>query len=351
MAAVMAMSAAHAQSDAQSQDKLAKRITGAGASFPYPVYSKWAQTYQQKKGVQLNYQAIGSGGGIKQIEANTVDFGASDKPLKPAELKQAGLMQFPTVMGGIVPIMNVEGLEPGQLVLDGPTLAQIFMGKITKWNDDAIKKLNPDVDLPDADISVVHRSDGSGTTFNFTYYLADVSDDWKNNIGVDASVQWPAGTGGKGNQGVANYVGQIQNSIGYVEYAYALQNKLTYAKMKNKDGNVVAPSQETFQAAAKGADWQKADGFYLILANQTGAKSWPMTAATFILLHTDVQKPQEIKTVLDFFNWAYADGDQAAEKLDYVPFPDSVVKLIKTEWHDQLMADGKPIWPMNGNSQ
>ncbi len=333
-AAVLTMTSAHA----------ADQITGAGATFPYPVYSKWAQAYQQKVGTQLNYQAIGSGGGIKQIEAKTVDFGASDKPLTPDELDKNGLMQFPTVMGGIVPILNVKGIKPGELVLDGKTLADIFMGKVTKWNDKEIQELNPKVKLPGSDIAVVHRSDGSGTTFNFTYYLGDVSPDWKSKVGVDASVQWPTGTGGKGNQGVANYVSRLKNSIGYVEYAYALQNKLTYAKMKNKDGNVVSPTQETFQAAAAGADWKNAKGFYLILANQPGKDSWPMTAATFILLHKQVEKPEQIKTVLNFFDWAYKNGDDAAAKLDYVPFPDSVVKLIRQAWANDLKADGKPVY-------
>ncbi len=322
----------------------ADQITGAGATFPFPVYSKWAQAYQQKTGTQLNYQAIGSGGGIKQIEAKTVDFGASDKPLTPEELEKNGLMQFPTVMGGIVPILNVKGIEPGQLVLDGKTLADIFMGKVSKWNDKEIQALNPDLKLPAKDIAVVHRSDGSGTTFNFTYYLADVSPEWKKDVGVDASVQWPSGTGGKGNQGVANYVSRLKNSIGYVEYAYALQNKLTYAKMKNKDGNVVSPTQDTFQAAAAGADWKNAKGFYLILANQPGKDSWPMTAATFILLHKQVEKPAAVKTVLNFFDWAYKNGGDAAAKLDYVPFPASVVTLIRQAWASDLKADGKPVY-------
>ena len=333
-AAVLTMTSAQA----------ADQITGAGATFPYPVYSKWAQSYQQKTGTQLNYQAIGSGGGIKQIEAKTVDFGASDKPLTPEELDKNGLMQFPTVMGGIVPILNVKGIKPGELVLDGKTLADIYLGKVTKWNDKEIKNLNPNAKLPASDIAVVHRSDGSGTTFNFTYYLADVSPDWKKNVGVDASVQWPAGAGGKGNQGVASYVSRLKNSIGYVEYAYALQNKLTYAKMKNKDGNVVSPTQQTFQAAAAGADWKNAKGFYLILADQPGKDSWPMTAATFILLHKQVQKPEQTKAVLKFFDWAYKNGDEAATKLDYVPFPDSVVKLIRQAWSTDLKADGKAVY-------
>lgn len=314
----------------------ADHITGAGATFPYPVYSKWAQAYHKENGTQLNYQAIGSGGGIKQITAKTVDFGASDKPLTASELDKKGMMQFPTVMGGIVPILNVKGIKPGELVLDGKTIANIFLGKITKWNDSEIKALNPGVNLPDSRISVVHRADGSGTTFNFTYYLADVSSEWKNKVGVDASVQWPVGTGGKGNQGVANYVSQLKNSIGYVEYAYALQNKLTYAKMKNKDGNIVSPTMEAFQAAAAGADWKHAKGFYLILANQPGAKSWPMTAATFILLHKKVENPEATKAVLKFFDWAYKNGDKAAAELDYVPFPASVKDLVRDAWAKDL---------------
>lgn len=322
----------------------ADQITGAGATFPYPVYSKWAQAYNEETGIQLNYQAIGSGGGIKQIKANTVDFGASDKPLTPEELDKAGLMQFPTVMGGIVPILNVEGIKPGELVLDGKTIANIFLGKIKKWDDKEIKALNPGVKLPDSRISVVHRADGSGTTFNFTYYLADVSPAWKKDVGVDASVQWPVGTGGKGNQGVSNYVSQLKNSIGYVEYAYALQNKLTYTRMKNKDGKTVSPAMENFQAAAAGADWKHAKGFYLILANQPGAESWPMTAATFILLHKDVKDPKATKAVLKFFDWAYKNGDDAAAKLDYVPFPANVKGLIRDAWKNDLKAGGQSVY-------
>lgn len=323
----------------------ADHITGAGATFPYPVYSKWAQSYNKETGAQLNYQAIGSGGGIKQITAKTVDFGASDKPLKASVLEEKGMMQFPTVMGGIVPIINVKGIKPGELVLDGKTIANIFLGKITKWNDAEIKALNPSVNLPDNKISVVHRADGSGTTFNFTYYLADISPEWKKDVGVDASVQWPVGTGGKGNQGVANYVSQLNNSIGYVEYAYALQNNLTYSKMKNKEGNIVSPTMETFQAAAAGADWKHAKGFYLILANQPGAKSWPMTAATFILLHKKVEDPKATKAVLKFFDWAYTNGDKAAEDLHYVPFPANVKALIHDAWAKDLKTtDGKSVY-------
>lgn len=318
----------------------ADHITGAGATFPYPVYSKWAQSYNKETGAQLNYQAIGSGGGIKQITAKTVDFGASDKPLKASVLKEKGMMQFPTVMGGIVPIINVVGIKPGEMVLDGTTIANIFLGKITKWNDPEIKALNPGVNLPNKKISVVHRADGSGTTFNFTYYLADISADWKNKVGVDASVQWPVGTGGKGNQGVANYVSQLKNSIGYVEYAYALQNNLTYSKMKNKEGNIVSPTMESFQAAAAGADQKHAEGFYLILANQPGANSWPMTAATFILLHKEVEDAKATQSVLKFFDWAYTNGDAAAEELHYVPFPANVKALIHDAWKTELKTTG-----------
>lgn len=323
----------------------AENITGAGATFPYPIYAKWAQSYNKETGAQLNYQSIGSGGGIKQITAKTVDFGASDKPLTAKVLEEKGMMQFPMVMGGIVPIINVDGIKPGELVLDGKTIANIFLGKIKKWDDAEIKALNPSVSLPNKRISVVHRADGSGTTFNFTYYLADISPEWKKNVGVDASVQWPVGTGGKGNQGVANYVSQLKNSIGYVEYAYALQNNLTYSKMKNKEGRTVSPTMEAFQAAAAGADWKHADGFYLILANQPGAESWPMTAATFILLHKKVEDPAAIKSVLNFFDWAYKNGDAEAEELHYVPFPGSVKSLVRDTWAKELKtADGKSVY-------
>ena len=319
-------------------------ISGAGATFPYPIYAKWADAYKKKSGNGLNYQSIGSGGGIKQIEARTVTFGATDKPLGGDDLKKNKLVQFPTVMGGIVPVMNVEGIKPGELVLDGDTLAQIFMGKITKWNDPVIQKLNADAKLPDAAIAVVHRSDGSGTTFNFTYYLADVSADWKSNIGVNTSVEWPVGIGAKGNEGVAANVGQTANSIGYVEYAYALQNKMTYADMMNKDGNKVAPEAAAFAAAAEGADWSSQPGFGVILANQKGAKSWPMTAATFILIHSDPKSPEDAAEALKFFDWAYAEGDDMAAKLDYIPMPDAVVKDIKAEWAQVMGSDSKPVY-------
>jgi phosphate transport system substrate-binding protein len=263
---------------------VAVEISGAGATFPYPLYAKWADTYRKETGIGLNYQSIGSGGGIKQIEAKTVTFGATDAPLKGEELDKFGLVQFPMVMGGIVPVVNIEGVKPGELVLDGPAVAAIFLGKVKSWNDPAIKKLNPNAKLPSQAIAVVHRSDGSGTTFNFTYYLALVSPDWKSQVGSNTSVEWPIGIGAKGNEGVSNNVSQAKGSIGYVEYAYARQNKMTYTKMVNKDGKTVAPTAEAFQAAAANADWNSAPGFGLILANQPGTESWPMTAATFILM-------------------------------------------------------------------
>lgn len=319
-------------------------ISGAGATFPYPIYSDWAKAYKDQTGTGLNYQAIGSGGGIKQIEASTVTFGASDKPLPGDELTKNGLVQFPTVMGGIVPVINVEGIAPGKMVLDGTTLAEIYMGKITKWNDPAIAKLNPELKLPDAPIAVVYRSDGSGTTFNFTYYLAAVDPAWKDAVGVDTSVAWPVGIGAKGNQGVAANVEQTKDSIGYVEYAYALQNKMTYADMMNSAGKRVAPKAEAFAAAAANADWSSQPGFGVILANQPGDATWPMTAATFILMHKEAKDPAASAEALKFFDWAYANGGDAAAKLDYIPMPASVVTKIKTEWTEIKGADGKPVW-------
>ncbi|MBP0614209.1 phosphate ABC transporter substrate-binding protein PstS [Jiella sp. KSK16Y-1] len=318
-------------------------ISGAGATFPYPIYSDWAKAYKKKTGTGLNYQAIGSGGGIKQIEAKTVTFGASDKPLGGDELSKNGLVQFPTVMGGIVPVVNIKGIKPGELVLDGKTLAEIYMGKITKWNDPAIAKLNKKAKLPDAAIAVVYRSDGSGTTFNYTTYLADVDPEWKDEVGVNTSVEWPVGVGAKGNQGVAANVEQTQNSIGYVEYAYALQNKMTYTDMINKAGKRVAPKSSAFAAAAENADWSSQPGFGVILANQPGAKTWPMTAATFILMHSDAESAANSAEALKFFDWAYAKGDKMALKLDYIPMPDKVVKEIEQEWRE-IKADGKPVY-------
>jgi phosphate transport system substrate-binding protein len=322
---------------------LAAEITGAGATFPYPVYAKWAQAYKAKTGIGMNYQSIGSGGGIKQITAGTVQFGASDKPLKPEELEKGGLVQFPTVMGGVVPVVNLKGIGPGKVKLTGAVLAQIYLGEITRWNAPEITALNAGVALPDADISVVHRSDGSGTTFIFTNYLSKVSPQWKEKIGNDASVAWPVGVGGKGNEGVASYVQRIQGAIGYVEYAYALQNKMASAMLQNREGKFVKPEAKNFQAAAADADWSNAPGFYQILTDQPGKESWPITGATFILMHKVQKDPKAGKQVLKFFKWAYANGDTMAQKLDYIPMPDSVVKLIFKEWKQIKGPDHKPV--------
>jgi phosphate transport system substrate-binding protein len=326
---------------------LAVDLNGAGATFPYPIYAKWAAAYRQQTGVGLNYQSIGSGGGIKQIEARTVDFGASDMPLDPAKLDTDGLIQFPTVMGGVVPVVNVEGIAAGDLKFDGPTLADIFLGKITKWNDAALARLNPGVRLPDQAISVVHRADGSGTTFIFTHYLSQVSPAWKSRVGENTSVEWPVGVGGKGNEGVAAYTGRINGAIGYVEYAYALQNKMAYVLMKNAAGNFVKPSSESFQAAAANADWAHAPGFHLLLTNQPGADSWPITGATFILLYRDQPNAEIARSVLQFFDWAYESGDEMALSLDYVPMPDAVVRLIENSWKSSIKSGGQPVWTGN----
>jgi phosphate transport system substrate-binding protein len=323
----------------------AVEISGAGATFPYPVYAKWADTYKKETGVGLNYQSIGSGGGIKQIEAKTVTFGATDAPLKGPELDKYGLVQFPMVMGGIVPVVNIDGVAPGDLVLDGPTLAGIFLGTVKNWDDPAIKKLNPNAKLPSQAIAVVHRSDGSGTTFNFTYYLAEASADWKSKVGSATSVEWPVGIGAKGNEGVSNNVSQTKGSIGYVEYAYALQNKLVYTKMTNKEGKTVAPTSAAFQAAAANADWNSVPGYGVILANQAGAESWPMTAATFILIPKKPDDATAAAEALKFFAWAYAKGDKMAEELDYVPMPKKVVAEIEKVWANEIKdANGKPLF-------
>ncbi|HMK70794.1 MAG TPA: phosphate ABC transporter substrate-binding protein PstS [Xanthobacteraceae bacterium] len=319
-------------------------ISGAGATFPYPIYAKWADAYKKETGVGLNYQSIGSGGGIKQIIARTVTFGATDAPLKGPDLDKNGLAQFPMVMGGIVPVVNVEGIKQGELVLDGPTLAAIFLGKLQRWDDPAIKKINPNVSLPAQPIAIVHRSDGSGTTFNFTYYLTEVSPDWKSQVGTNTAVEWPVGIGAKGNEGVANNVGQTKGSIGYVEYAYAAQNKLVFTKMVNKEGKTVAPTSEAFQAAAGNADWNSVPGYGLILANQPGAASWPMTAATFILIPKQPPDPPAAAEALKFFAWAYANGDKMAEALDYVPMPKNVVAEIEKMWAGEIKdSSGKPL--------
>ncbi len=317
-------------------------ISGAGATFPYPIYAKWAEAYKAKTGIGMNYQSIGSGGGIKQIKAKTVDFGATDAPLTAEDLDKTGLAQFPMVMGAIVPVVNLPGVKPGEMVLNGKVLAEIYLGKITKWSDPAIAALNKNVTLPDSSIAVVHRSDGSGTTFNFVYYLNAVDSDWSS-VGVATSVEWPVGLGGKGNEGVAALVGQTKGAIGYVEYAYALQNTLTYADMINKDGKTVEPSLASIQAAAANADWASVPGYGVILANQPGAKSWPMTAATFILVYKTQDKPERAKQVLDFFGWAYDEGDKLAEDLVYVPMPDNVVDLVKKSWSEIKGGDGKPV--------
>jgi len=323
----------------------AVEISGAGATFPYPIYAKWADIYRKDTGVGLNYQSIGSGGGIKQIEARTVTFGATDAPLKGADLDKNGLVQFPMVMGGIVPVLNVEGIvKAGELVLDGPTLAEIFLGTVKNWDDPPIKKLNPGVKLPAQAIAVVHRSDGSGTTFNFTYYLALVSPDWKSQVGSNTSVEWPVGIGAKGNEGVSNNVTQTKGSIGYVEYAYALQNKMVFTKMVNKDGKTVAPTSEAFQAAAANADWNSVPGYGVILANQPGPTSWPMTAATFILMPKQPPDPTAAAAALQFFSWAYAKGDKMAEELDYVPMPKKVADEIEKMWASEIKdSSGKPL--------
>jgi phosphate transport system substrate-binding protein len=323
----------------------ATEISGAGATFPYPIYAKWAEAYQKQTGKQLNYQSIGSGGGIRQIKSKTVTFGASDKPLEPAELKASGLVQFPMIMGGVVPVVNVEGIKAGALKLDGKTLADIFMGEIASWNDDRIAKLNPGVKLPDQAIAVVHRSDGSGTTFLFTNYLTKVSSNWKEQVGSDASVQWPVGIGAKGNEGVANNVARTGGAIGYVEYAYALQNNLPYVLLINKAGKAVSPTSEAFQAAASHADWAHSDRFYVILTDQPGDESWPITGASFILMYEQPDNPQASLEALKFFAWSYAKGDAMAEQLHYVPMPDPVVKLVEQMWEKSIKgAGGKAVW-------
>jgi phosphate transport system substrate-binding protein len=320
-------------------------ISGAGATFPYPIYAKWADTYKKETGVGLNYQSIGSGGGIKQIQAKTVTFGASDMPLKAEELQKAGLVQFPTVLGGVVPVVNLDGIAPGDITIDGPTLAKIFLGEIKTWNDPAIQKLNPSVKLPSQAIAVVHRSDGSGTTFIFTDYLSKTSADWKSKVGANTAVEWPVGIGAKGNEGVANNVAQTKGSVGYVEYAFAKQNKLTSTKLVNKDGKAVAPTADAFQAAAASADWNGTPGFGVILTNEAGANSWPISGATFILIHKQPQDPAAASEALKFFAWAYAKGGKMAEDLDYVPLPAKVVAAIQKVWASDIKdTSGKPIY-------
>jgi phosphate transport system substrate-binding protein len=313
-------------------------ITGAGATFPFPIYSKWADAYKKETGNGLNYQSIGSGAGIKQIQAKTVTFGATDAPLKAEQLEKDGLVQWPQVMGAIVPVVNLEGVKPGDLVLNGETLANIYLGKITKWDDAAIKKLNPSLTLPSTSIAVVRRSDGSGTTFVFTDYLSKSSEEWKSKVGSNTAVEWPVGVGAKGNEGVAGNVAQTKNSIGYVEYAYAKQNKLTYSGLTNKAGKTVQPTIASFQAAAANADWAKAPGYYIILTDQAGDQSWPITAATFILMHKQPTDKAAAAEAIKFFTWSFEKGDKMAEELDYIPMPDSVVNLIKKTWSSDIKS-------------
>ena len=322
-----------------------KSISGAGATFPFPIYAKWADAYAKQSGVQMSYQSIGSGGGIKQITAKTVDFGASDAPMTAEDLEKNSLMQFPTVMGGVVPVVNIPGVAPGKLHVTGSVLADIYLGKITKWNDKAIAELNRGVALPATDITVVHRADGSGTTWIFTNYLSKVSPEWQEKIGNNTAVSWPTGLGGKGNEGVAAYVSRTKGSIGYVEYAYALQNKMSYAQMQNSAGKFVSPNSKSFQAAAANADWANTPGFYMVLTNQPGNDSWPITGATFILLHKQQANVDTAKAVLNYFSWAYQNGDKMAEELDYIPMPDSVVKLVEASWVENVTGpENQAVW-------
>ena len=327
---------------------LAADISGAGATFPFPIYAKWADSYKKLTGTGVNYQSIGSGGGIKQIKAGTVTFGATDAPLMAKDLDEAGLEQWPMVMGGIVPVVNLDGVASNALTIDGPTLAAIYLGTVTKWNDPALAKLNPGVKLPDMAIAVVHRSDGSGTTFNYTDYLSKVSADWKSKVGSNTAVEWPVGIGAKGNEGVSQNVGNTKGSIGYVEYAFAKQNNLTVTKMINRDGKTVSATVPAFQAAAANADWANAPGFYQILDNQPGAESWPLTAATFILMHKTPKDDAASREALKFFDWAFSKGATDAEALDYIPMPPKVVGLIKKAiGTDMKGQDGKPLMAMS----
>ena len=318
-----------------------QEATGAGASFPAPLYSKWASDYNKATGVKINYQSVGSGAGLRQIEAKTVDFGASDAPLKDEDLNKKGLVQFPTVIGGVVPVVNIKGIAPGQIKLSGQVLGDIYLGKISNWSDPAIKALNPGVALPDASIAPVRRADGSGTSFIFTNYLSKVNAEWKSKVGEGTAVNWPTGAGGKGNEGVAAFVGRLPNSIGYVEYAYVKQNKMTYVQMQNAEGQFVSPDDSAFKAAAAGADWAKS--FYQILTNQPGKESWPITGATFILMQKSQEKPVQAATSLKFFEWAYKTGDKTASDLDYVPMPDSVKEAILKSWTAIQDTSGKAI--------
>ncbi|KQU80967.1 MULTISPECIES: phosphate ABC transporter substrate-binding protein PstS [unclassified Rhizobacter] len=319
----------------------AQDITGAGATFPAPLYAKWAEAYNKASGARINYQSVGSGAGLKQIRSKTVDFGASDMPLKDDELAKDGLVQFPTVIGGVVPVVNIKGIQPGQIKLTGQALGDIYLGKVTKWNDPSLAALNPGVPLPDAAISVVRRADGSGTSFIFTNYLSKVNAEWKDKVGEGTAVNWPTGAGGKGNEGVSSYVQRLPNSIGYVEYAYAKQNKMSYVQLKNKDGNFVSPDDANFKAAAAGADWSKS--FYQVLTEQAGKDAWPLTGATFIMMQKSQDKPVQASNSLKFFDWAYANGDKAAAELEYVALPDAVKALVRKQWGEIKDASGKAV--------
>jgi len=319
-------------------------ITGAGATFPYPIYAKWADAYKKQTGNGMNYQSIGSGGGIKQITAKTVDFGASDMPMKPEDLQKNGLVQFPAIMGGVVPVYKLEGIKAGELKFTGPLLAEIYMGKVTKWNDAAIAKLNPGVKLPGDTITVVHRSDGSGTTFLWTNYLSKLSPEFKSAVGEGTAVKWLAGVGGKGNEGVASYVQKINGAIGYVEYAYAKQNKLAHGQMQNKTGKFVSPNDDSFKAAAANADWKSVPGMGVVLTDQQGDQAWPITGASFILMHAKQEKPEAGREVLKFFDWAFKNGGKMADELDYVPMPEPVVKQIQAAWKSVTDGSGKAIY-------
>ncbi|KAG8152667.1 phosphate ABC transporter substrate-binding protein PstS [Burkholderia catarinensis] len=317
-------------------------VTGAGSTFAAPIYTKWADAYKKAGGGKVNYQGIGSSGGLKQINAKTVDFAGSDAPLKDDELAKDGLFQFPTVVGGVVPVVNVPGVKPGELTLSGPVLGDIYLGKIKKWNDPAIAALNPKVKLPDTDIAVVRRADGSGTSFIWTNYLSKVNDEWKSKIGEGTAVNWPTGTGGKGNDGVAAFVQRLPGAVGYVEWAYAKKNNMIYTALKNSTGTVVEPKTETFKAAAAGANWSKS--FYQILTNQPGKEAWPVVGATFVLLHAKQEKPEQAKETLKFFDWAFRNGNQAATDLDYISLPDPVVSEIRKQWKAKIKdASGKEI--------
>ena len=336
LTAALALTSLSFASLASAQD-----VTGAGASFPAPLYSKWAADYNKATGIKINYQSVGSGAGIKQIEAKTVDFGASDMPLKDDELKAKNLVQFPTVIGGVVPVVNIKGITPGQLKLTGQVLGDIYLGKITKWTDPAIKALNPTLPLPDAEIAQVRRADGSGTSFIFTNYLSKVNAEWKTKVGEGTAVNWPVGAGGKGNEGVAAFVGRLPNSIGYVEYAYVKQNKMVYAQLKNAAGTFVTPDDSAFKAAAAGAEWNKS--FYQILTEQPGKDSWPITGATFILMQKSQDKPAQATASLKFFEWAYKNGDKVADDLDYVPMPAAVKTTVEKSWADIKDTSGKAV--------